>query len=135
MSDIADVRAMSMIEAAIAAAQEDHPEQDEDGSWRSAWANAWVACLLSVEQVTRRTSEMIRLGIIYGLEVAMDGPHSAEVWSSWSKLWAMIWANSWCMELARSERGGLALFKPEVIADRVLATSLRIIRSMHPDKA
>lgn len=131
MSDIADVRAMSKIEEAIAAAQENRPDKDDAGTWCETWANAWVSCLLATGQVTRRSSEMIRLGIEYGLVAALDGTCPEEAWVNWSKLWAMIWANSWCMELARSERGGLALLRPEVISDRALATALRIIRSMH----
>lgn len=130
MGDIADVGAMQRIEAAIAAAKESRPPDDEDGLWCRTWASSWVACLLETEQVTRRTSEMIRLGIEYGLMAAMDGPCSQEEWLNWSKLWAMIWANSWCMELSRTEREGLTLFRPEVIGDRVLATSLRIMRSV-----
>lgn len=133
MSDIADVRAMSIIEAAIAAAQDDRPASDEDGSWCRTWANAWVSCLLATDQVPRRSSEMIRLGIEYGLIAALDGTCPEEAWLNWGKLWAMIWANSWCLEQTRSEKGGIALFRPEIISDRVLATSLRIVRSMHSE--
>ena len=131
MSEIADVNAMSKIEAALVAARELHPPADADGTWCRTWAQAWAACLLASQQTTRRNSEMIRLGIEYGLVAALDSSCPDKAWSSWSKLWAMIWANSWCLELSRSERCGLALFHPEVIADRVLATSLRIIRSMN----
>lgn len=133
MSEIADVNAMTKIEAAIAAAREEHPARDEDGQWCRTWASAWVACLLRTEQITKRSGEMIRLGIEYGLVAALDGACPDGAWLNWSKLWAMIWANSWCMELSRSERDGLTLFRPEVISDRVLATSLRIIRSMGPE--
>lgn len=76
---------------------------------------------------------MIRLGIEYGLVAALDGACPPDVWLSWSKLWAVIWSRSWSAELSRLEKRGLALFRQEVIADRVLAASLRILRSMEPD--